>query len=88
MQGTVIPRDCVSKGKYFQGGTLPSGLICKGINLQGIPVSKAQYARLNLQVPKFKPLHLSFAAKLRRQLKVNLLYQSQDKGPPILLYNY
>ena len=84
MQGTVIPRDCVSKGEYFQGGLFPSGLICKGLNLQGTPVSKAQlpspnfqgpiskpqYPRLNLQVPNFEPLHLSFAAKGRRQHRV------------------
>ena len=92
MQGTVIPRDCISKGEYFQGGLFPSGLICKGINLQGIPVSKAlfprpnfqgpiskpqiskaQHPRFNLQVPNFKALHLSFAAKGQRQLGVYFL---------------
>ena len=51
MQGTVILRDCVSKGKYFQGGLFPSGLICKGINLQGSPVSKALFPRPYFQGP-------------------------------------
>ena len=71
-------------------------MICKGaISLQGFPVSKAlfprpnfqapiskaQYPWINLQVPNFKPLHLRFAAKLQRQLRLYLLNQTyQEKA--------
>ena len=74
-QGQIFSRGIISKWIDLQGFEFAryscfQGPISKAQlpspNFQG-PISKPRSPRLNLQVLNFEPLHLSFAAKGRRQ---------------------